>query len=116
MAMRRVWAGPEADPYGRVSPDGRFVSFTDQETGDLAIHDLATGRNRRLTDKGPWTVSEEFAGYSVLSPDSRQIACNWYNSSGSYDLRIIGLDASKPRVLRIARDGDFYISSVRVVA
>ena len=109
MAMRRVWAGPEAGPYGRVSPDGRFVSFTDQQTGDLAIHDLATGRNRRLTDKGPWTVSEEFAGYSVFSPDSSQIACNWYNSSGSYDLRIFGLDASKPRVLRIARDGDFYI-------
>ena len=110
MAVRRVWAGPDADAYGQVSPDGRFMSFTDQETGDLAIHDLATGQNRRLTDKGPWSTSEEFAGYSVPSPDGRQIACNWCNSSYLYDLRIFALDGSKPRVLQIARDGDFYIS------
>lgn len=105
MTVRRVWAGPEVDSMGRVSPDGRFVSFTDWETGDLSIHDLATGQNRRLTDKGTWAASDEFAEYSVPSPDGRQIACNWYNSNGSYDLRIIGLDGSKPRVLRTAGEG-----------
>jgi Tol biopolymer transport system component len=105
MVTRRVWAGPEADSMGQVSPDGRFLSFTDWETGDLAIHDLATGQNRRLTDKGTWAASDEFAELSVPSPDSKHIVCNWYNSKGSYDLRIIGLDGSKPRVLRTAGDG-----------
>jgi Tol biopolymer transport system component len=105
MAVRRVWAGPEADAMGQVSPDGRFVSFTDWETGDLAIHDLATGQNRRITDKGTWAASQEFADLSVPSPDSKHVAYSWYNSDGSYDLRIIGLDGSRPRVLRAAGDG-----------
>jgi Tol biopolymer transport system component len=105
MTVRRVWTGAEVDDMGRVFPDGRFMSFTDWATGDLAIHDLATGQNRRLTDKGTWAASEEFAEFSVPSPDGRQIACNWYNSNFSYDLRIIGLDGSKPRVLRTAGDG-----------
>jgi len=107
MAVRRVWAGPKIDSVsmGQVSPDGRFVSFTDWGTGDLAIHDLATGQDRRITGNGPYGTSEEFAEFSVPSPDSRQIACNWYNANGSYDLRIIGLDGSKPRVVRAAGDG-----------
>ena len=107
MAVRRVWAGPKVDSVsmGKVSPDGRFVTFTDWGTGDLAIHDLTTGQDRRITSNGPYGTSEEFAEFSVPSPDSRQIACNWYNSNGSYDLRIIGLDGSKPRVVRAAGDG-----------
>jgi len=111
MTVRRVWTGAEVDAMGQVSQDGRFMSFTDWATGDLAIHDLATGQNRRLTDKGTWAASEEFAEFSVPSPDGRQIACNWYNSNGSYDLRIIGLDGSKPRILRTAGEGvvDLYL-------
>jgi len=105
MAARRVWAGPKADGGGAVSPDGRFLSFTDWETGDLAIHDLATGQNRRLTEKGRLAGSEDFALSSVPSPDSKSIAYIWYDSNGSGDIRIIGLDGSKPRVLRAAGTG-----------
>ena len=105
MAARRVWAGPKADGGGAVSPDGRFLSFTDWETGDLAIHDLSTGQNRRLTEKGRLAGSEDFALSSVPSPDSKSIAYIWYDSNGSGDIRIIGLDGSKPRVLRAAGTG-----------
>jgi Tol biopolymer transport system component len=93
LAVRRVW--PSADVTGKVSSDGRFLSYTDWETGDIAVHDLITGQNRRLTDgKNPDAIIE----YSVPSPDSRNIAYYWENND-SYDLRIIGLDGSKPRVL-----------------
>jgi len=108
MAVRRVWATPKGDSsisMGQVSPDGRFVTFTDWSTGDLAIHELATGQDRHLTNNGPYGTSDEFTEFSVPSPDSRQVAYNWYNSDGSYDLRILGLDGSKPRVLRAAGNG-----------
>ena len=58
---RQVWIGPGADIEGAPSPDGKFLSFVDWDTGDLAIRDLETGTNRRLTNKGPWEKPEEFA-------------------------------------------------------
>ena len=92
MAVRRVWAGPGVDAMGQVSPDGRFLTFTDWDTGDLAVHDLATGENRRITRKGSWWPSGEYAEFSVVSADGRQIAYNWYNKDGFYDLRIVEID------------------------
>jgi hypothetical protein len=68
---RQVWGAPEADSFGTVSPDGRYLSFTDWETGNLAIRDLETGTNRRLTNKGSWLDSSEYAEYSTLSPDGK---------------------------------------------
>ena len=94
LAVRRVWSG--ADVTGKVSPDGRFVSCTDWETGDIAFHDLITGQNRRLTDgSNPDAIIE----YSVPSPDSKSIAYYWSNND-SYDVRVVGLDGSKPKVLK----------------
>ena len=50
--FHQVWAADEVDYWNAVSPDGRYVSFTDIQTGDLSIRDLAQSRNRRLTNKG----------------------------------------------------------------
>jgi len=100
VTLRQVWAGPgAADATGRISPDGRYLSFTDWETGDLAVRDLATGQNRRLTRKGTWKDSEEYAENSVVSRDGKQVAYSWWNKDSYYDLRIVGLDGSEPRVL-----------------
>ena len=102
LAVRRVWAG--ADITGRVSTDGRFLSFTDWKAGgNVAIRDLATGQNRRLTDEGSLTGAEGFAEESVPSPDGRSVAYAWYGAT--YDLRVVGLDGSRPRVLRAGGDG-----------
>ena len=92
---RRIWSGPEANWMGNVSPDGRFLSFMHTPAGHLAVHDLATGDNRDLTD-------DAAGGYclaSVPSPDSRKIAYCWYDYNGAGDVRVIGLDGSKPRIL-----------------
>jgi Tol biopolymer transport system component len=108
MAVRRVWAGPTAGSsisVGSVSADGRFVSFTDWGTGGLVIHDLATGQDRPVTNNPPSGSSGESTESSLISPDSRQLAYDWYNFDGSYDLRVVGLDGSKPRVLRASGNG-----------
>jgi Tol biopolymer transport system component len=102
LAVRRTWVG--ADVSGKVSLDGRFLSFTDWETGNVAIHDLATGLNRSLTKGGLFGgEEEEFAEESVPSPDGRSVAYAWLGAK--YDLRVVGIDGSKPRVLRAGGDG-----------
>jgi len=99
LTIRQVWTGPGADVMGAVSPDGRFLSFTDWDSGDLAIRELSTGKNRRLTDKGPWTQSQEFALFSKWSPDGRHVVYQWYNKDQFFELRVIDIDQLKPRVL-----------------
>jgi len=105
LAVRRVRAG---DIQGQVSPDGRFLSFTDWgEGGNLAIYDLTTGQSRRLTGDGSLTdPGMGFAEYSVPSPDGRSVAYAWFGAT--YDIRVVGLDGSKPRVLRPGGDGVVY--------
>ncbi|MBI3697316.1 MAG: PD40 domain-containing protein [Acidobacteria bacterium] len=101
IVTRQVWTGPKVDILGTVSPDGRYLSFVDWENGDLALRDLATGKDRQLV-KGSMRTSNEFAEESVISPDGKQVAYSWFNKSQRYDLRLIGLSgngAAAPRVL-----------------
>jgi Tol biopolymer transport system component len=94
---RVVWAGPDVTLLGGPSRDGRFLSFVDPISGNLAIRNLSSGAVRTLTSKPPG--SKEFAYFSAISPDSAQVAYAWFNDEGYYDLRVIGLDGSNPRVL-----------------
>ena len=99
LATRKVWTPPDmGNIEGAPSPDGRYISFTDWETGDLAVWDLETAKSRRLTNKGPWEKSAEFAMFSRWSPDGRQIAYDWYDGR-SMDLRVITLEGRDPRTL-----------------
>ena len=107
LTARRVWAGPDVNIMGTPSPDGRFLSYVDRSTGDLAVRDLLTGTNRRVTNKGPWSQSGEFAENSTISPDSKQIAYAWRNEEGFYELRLIGLDGTEPRVLYRNEEVDY---------
>ena len=83
--------------YGALSPDGHYLSYREQETGDLAVRELDTGKERRLTQKADG--STERAGVSIFSPDSKQVAYAWRNEDNFNDLRIVGLEESQPRVL-----------------
>ena len=108
IVTRQVWAGPKVDAYGSVSPDGRLLSFTDWDTGDLALHDLTTGQDRHLTNKGTWEASGEYAGLSVISRDGKQVAFTWSRGNGSAadnfsDLRVMDLNGGKPRVLAASK-------------
>jgi len=107
MVARRVWAGPDVDTSGAVLPDGRFLTYVDWETGDLALRDLRTGEKRRLTNKGTWYSSHEFALSSVPSADGKQAAYTWFNKDFLWDLRVVGLDGSGPRVIYASKDVDY---------
>ena len=97
MSIRLVWQGREADLMGEPSRDGRYICYTDWGTGDLAIHDLTTGENRRLTGHSKW--DDSFAEKSRWSPDGKFIAYTWYGPQDSYDVRVVGIDGTKPRIL-----------------
>lgn len=97
--VRRVWAGADVDVLGAPTRDGRYLTFVDWETGDLALRDLTTGEKRHLTNKGTWMESIAFALYSVPSPDGRRVAYDWYDKETSLALRLVGLDGSDSREL-----------------
>jgi Tol biopolymer transport system component len=101
MQVRQVWAGPHDDFLGAPTRDGRYLTLQDWDTEDLAVRDLTTGQKRLLThrDRGL-----EFAMRSLPSPDGRQVVYAWYNKDHFYDLRIIGMDGSNPRVLHASRE------------
>ena len=66
------------------SPDGQSIAYSSEN--DLYVHDIASGRTRRITDDGRWNevingttdwVYEEEFGFTkayAFSPDSRRIA------------------------------------------
>jgi len=109
LKLRQVWTGPETDTCGAVSPDGRYLSFVDWVTGDLAVRDLASGTNRRLTNKGSWTQSPEFALFSKWSPDSRRIAYQWYTKDEIYELRVFDIQDSTTRTIYQNRKKSDYV-------
>jgi len=48
LQVRQVWTGKDVDGSGEISFDGKYLSFVDP-TGNLAIREMATGKNRHLT-------------------------------------------------------------------
>jgi Tol biopolymer transport system component len=97
MNMRLVWEGPDVELMGEPSPDGRYICYTDWDTGDLAIHDLTTGENRRLS--GQKKDDGSFAEECRWSPDGKFIAYTWYDQGDNYDVRVVGVDGTKPRII-----------------
>ncbi|MCJ7580868.1 MAG: tetratricopeptide repeat protein [Candidatus Aminicenantes bacterium] len=100
-SQRQVWAGNDVDNSGKISPDGRYLSIVDWGTGNLAVRDMSTGKNRNITKNGSWkTDATEFAMSSVWSSDSKKLAYNWVNEGKKkVELYVIGLDDSEPRLL-----------------
>jgi Tol biopolymer transport system component len=105
-ALKRVWSGPDVDLTGSVSPDGRYLSYTDWGNGDLAIRNLQDGTARRLTDKGSLAQSGEYAERSVFSPDGRMIVYGWASGDPlkGYHLRVVDLSAPSAPPRRLLAD------------
>jgi Tol biopolymer transport system component len=98
MTVRRVLT-IDSGTEGAIDADATLISFTDWETGDLAIRELPSGNKKRLTNKGPFNQSKEYAEFSVPSRDGRQVLYSWMRPDGQYELRIIGIDGSGPRTI-----------------
>lgn len=96
VAIRRVAFPDDYLAAGRPSPDGRFFSYTDND-GDLALVELATGKTRKVTNKGNSTETAHAA--MAVSADGKWIAYSWYALDGACEMRVIRTDGREPRVL-----------------
>lgn len=101
--VRRVWA--EAGDYATPSPDGRYVAFVDWSTGDVAMHDLETGEDIRLTDKGSWADNGSWAEEPLFSPDGSRVVYAYGNTEDRperewrYELRMVEVGDPQQHVL-----------------
>ncbi len=89
--VRRIWHGQGVNLWGAPSPDGRWLSFVDAATGDLALRRADGGSPApvaRLTAAG----AGEFGYFSVFDRAGERVAFAWFNSAGHYDLRIAPAD------------------------
>ena len=94
MVARRVWAGPDADRLGPVSPDGRYLSYVDPGSGEVFLYDLSSGVARRLTHRA--TAEAGAADSPVFSPDGKQVAYGRRRPDLN-EIRVVGLDGTGDR-------------------
>jgi len=100
-ALRKIGVGIETG-LGAISPDGRYLTYVDWNTGDLAVQEMATGKKRHLTDKGSWNKSGAQAFCSRWSPDGKQIAYDWWDwdrEPNFVGIRIVSLDGKESQTL-----------------
>jgi Tol biopolymer transport system component len=89
------------------SPDGRYLTYTDWSTGDLAVRDLTTGTKRRLTaDGGLDKAGVNRSGYAdsaMISPDDRLVAYPFVDAKHDrVELRVVPFsetDGRNPPIL-----------------
>jgi Tol biopolymer transport system component len=112
MTARRLENAPaDAAMSAAVSPDGRYMTHADGETADLVLRDLQSGQDRPLTNEGTsWkqdVAVRQSAWGSSWSADGKMIAYSWsVGESGRsrVELRMIGAEGGKPRVLARLED------------
>jgi Tol biopolymer transport system component len=98
---RRVWTGRKVDSSGKISPDGKYLSFVDWDSGNLAIREIATGKKTFITKNASWKQDAiEFAMESVWSRDGKKLVYLWENDSKKRaELHIVGMSDQQPRLL-----------------
>ena len=115
---RLIWAEVDDTEYGPigVSADGRYVSFTDGSSGDLAVRDLRDGTTRRLTHRGSWAAGFDYAAQSLVSPDGRRVAYGWYHNDpgefqGSTEIRVLPLsgEPGEPQIVHRSRETSYIL-------
>lgn len=96
VTARKLLERPGQLPFNSVSPDGRYITYVDT-TGrkhNLAVRDVVTGEEHRLTKEG----SESPAWpRGTFSPDGKQVAYSWHAKQS--ELRLVAFDGSEDRLL-----------------
>jgi len=112
---RRVWA--RAENYATPSSDGRFVTYVDWSTGDVAMHDLETGDDLRLTDKGDWFENWSWAEEPLFSPDGTRVAFAYGNAKYSpdepgrwrYELQMVEVGDTRQQLIYALEPEDLWL-------
>ncbi len=112
VTVQRVWSGIQPDFSGsHPSPDGRYVTNMDDDTGDLELIDLVSGERIRVGVKDGGWQDMSWAQNSVFSPDGDSIAFVWYSAPPAgpgdtensdylgYSIQMIPATGGEPRVL-----------------
>jgi Tol biopolymer transport system component len=95
LQIRRIEPKGITDIFGRPSPDGRYLAYEDN-SGDLAVYDIAAGTSRKLTQSNK--AKGSLNAPILWSPDGRMLAYTW-EFEKKLDLRVINFDASNERIL-----------------
>jgi len=95
--IRQVLKKPYTDFLGEVSSDGRFHAYVYWGNGDLAVRDLASGKDRILTHEAG--AATGFAMNPSFSRNGKKIAYSWWNANHTYDLLVVDVDDPSPRRL-----------------
>ena len=89
-----MWTGADADGFGSISPDGRYLTYMDWfQVGNLMVRDLVRGTSRPLTGN---TRMGEFGGgqFSVISRDGERVAYEWRLPDQRAEVRVASLRGS----------------------
>jgi Tol biopolymer transport system component len=114
---RAVWTGDDVDVFGRISPDGRFLTYVDWiNTGNVMVRDLDAGTDRALTSKKTWNDPGE-GSWSTISRDGRLVAYGWNDYTGHIGVRIAPLQpaAGMPHDRQVASFSDKEVRFVSVL-
>lgn len=105
---RLLWDNA-VDLNGTATSDGRYLCYTDWDSGDLALRDLAAGQSRRVTNKGGYDKARGEVENCAISPDGKRIAFTWYrfDEKSKVELHLIGADGKDERVLMKREDIDW---------
>lgn len=109
IVVRQVWA--RSSSVSSVSPDGRYIAFTDWIPGfggdsnlighaDLAVYDVQTGRSRVLTNRVSQSESDSYVQDAIWSPSGDRLAYNqWTDKGRGFELHLIDADGTGDRIL-----------------
>ncbi|MBI4908337.1 MAG: PD40 domain-containing protein [Acidobacteria bacterium] len=93
-AVELISKGRSVDFTGRITPDGRLLTFVDSGSGNIAVRDLRSGEVRRLTREG--------GGESpVPSRNGKEVAYVWHHSNGQTELRVVPIEGGSSRTVPV---------------
>ncbi len=107
--MEQIWSGDDPDFLtGDISPDGRYFSDINWDTGDLELVDLESGDTLALT--GTSYDEGRYAWSSAFSTNGQRLALSAYvYEAGSHELRVANLSDRTSRLLVAANEEFDYI-------
>ncbi len=109
-AFRQISPDPTLAGPGAPSPDGRLLSYVDEETGDLAVHEIATGRRWRVTRHTDTPGDAPgYAETSRFTDDGARLLYLWFSAPresppGHTEIRTIPVEGGVPSL--VWRDPD----------
>jgi serine/threonine-protein kinase len=99
MVQRQLHPPFSPATLGSPSPDGRWLSYVDRQSRQLAVVDLAANTVKLLSPPVN-TATSEYATSSTFSGDSRSLAFGWFSQGCScVQLRTTALAGGEPKTL-----------------